>query len=265
MPDSKKYTSKLSNSRVLVIGGTSGIGYCVAEASLESGAEVIVSSSQEKRVQSAIAALTETYPSAKNRVSGYACDLSSPNLDSNIKELFAKCQGKLDHIVFTAGDSLATMPLAEITLEKMQKAAMVRFNAPMFVAKHSVGALNPGPASSITLSTGSISERPIPNWSVIAAYAGGAHALTRNLALDLAPVRVNLISPGPVITQLWDNLSKEEREGFVVSIISISTCPSLGRLCPPPNFRYDADSENHLGGIGGQKHHRRNREARGRG
>ena len=178
MADSRKYTTKLSGKRILIIGGSSGIGYCVAEASLESGASVIVSSSNETKISSSINSLLESYPSAKDRVSGHPCDLSSPSLESNIEELLTQCGGKLDHIVFTAGGKLAIQKLEDATLESIQKAGMIRFNAPLLLAKHARKHLNPGPAASITLTTGSVSERPYKDWSIIASYGSGTLRLT---------------------------------------------------------------------------------------
>lgn len=215
MTDSKKYTSKLANARILIVGGSSGIGYSVAEASLEYGGHVIISSSQQSRIDVAIEQLLQTYPSAKGRISGYACDLSSPSVEANIEHLYAHCGDRLDHIVFTSGDKLATMPLANATLENVQQAGMVRFFAPLLVAKHAKAHLNPGPASSITLTTGVVSEKPMKDWSVVASYATGLHGMTRNLALDLAPIRVNLISPGVVLTPLWDDMTQDKREALI--------------------------------------------------
>ena len=63
--------------------------------------------------------------------------------------------------------------------------------------------LKPRFQSSIILTTGSVSEKPFPNWSLVAGYATGLHGMTRSLALDLKPLRVNLVSPGAVETPLW--------------------------------------------------------------
>lgn len=228
MSDAKKYTSKLSGARILIIGGSSGIGYSVAEASLEYGASVIISSSQESRVNSSIDKLLQTYPSAKDRVSGHACNLSGPTIEGNIKHLFEQT-GKLDHIVFTAGDALATIPIYEATLEGIQKAGMVRFFAPLLVAKYAPKYLSAGPASSLTLTTGAVSQKPIAGWSVPAAYGGGLHSMTRNLAVDLAPIRVNLVSPGAIETPLWDHLTKEQLEGFKALYASKHTTGKMGQ------------------------------------
>lgn len=230
MTDSKKYTSKLANARVLIIGGSSGIGYCVAEASLEHGCHVIISSSQQSRIDNAINQLLQTYPSAKGRLSGYACDLSKPDVEANIQQLYAQCgDKKLDHIVYTAGESLAILPLPTLTLEKIQQAGMVRFFAPLLVAKHATAHLNPGPASSITLTTGSVSQKPMKDWSVLASYGAGLHGMTRNLALDLAPIRVNLISPGAVETPLWDDIPLEHRERMMEGLREKLTTGQVGK------------------------------------
>ena len=232
MADAQKYTLKLANKRILIIGGSSGIGYAVAEAALEHGAHVIISSSQESKISSAISSLLQSYPGAKSRLSGYPCNLASPELESNIQFLLSTANAgglKLDHIVFTAGDKLAQAPLEEITLEKMQVAAMVRFNAPLLLAKHASTNMNHGPASSITLTTGSVSEKPIKGWSLVAGYATGLHGQMRSLALDLAPIRVNLISPGAVLTPLWSEQPGEIFKGMMDKFKKTSTTGEIGR------------------------------------
>jgi NAD(P)-dependent dehydrogenase (short-subunit alcohol dehydrogenase family) len=123
MADQQKYTSKLHGAKVLVMGGTSGIGFGVAEACLENGATVIISSSNEKRIQDAVARLQTSYPSRKADVTGYPCNLKSQELESNIVKLLDSC-GTLDHIVYTAGDALKILPLSEITLEAVQEAGL---------------------------------------------------------------------------------------------------------------------------------------------
>lgn len=97
------------------------------------------------------------------------------------------------------------MNLADVNLAKMKQAGMLRFFGPLLVAKYAPKYLNPGPKSSIILTTGVISQKPLPGWSVINSYATGAQGMTRGLALDLKPIRVNLVSPGWVDTELWAN------------------------------------------------------------
>ena len=169
MADAQKYTNKLANARVLIIGGTSGIGFCVAEACLEAGCHVTISSSQPTRITSSISRLLTSYPSAKSRLTGHACDLASPDVEANIESLFSKL-GTLDHIVFTAGDKLSTTPLSDVTLANIHQFNQVRHFAPLLVAKHALAHFAPGPSSSFTLTTGTASERPVPGWVNPAAF-----------------------------------------------------------------------------------------------
>lgn len=143
MTDQTKYTQKLKGAKVLVIGGSSGksfvycgvqyqafrltsllgIGYAVAEASIENGCTVIISSSNPDRVQKAVQKIQTAYPSAKNRISGHACNLGDEaTLESNIKQLFEKTGKGIDHVVSTAGDSLAMIKLEDLDIEKIKKA-----------------------------------------------------------------------------------------------------------------------------------------------
>lgn len=124
-----KYSNKLEGKRVLVIGGTSGIGFCVAEACVEFGAIVTVASSTQEKVEKTIERLTTSYPEAKDRVSGFPCDLAGADVEGNLKAVFefATKDGKLDHLVNTAGDRFGQIAIADITAEKIQKMGQVRY------------------------------------------------------------------------------------------------------------------------------------------
>lgn len=72
--------------------------------------------------------------------------------------------------------------------------------------------MNPGPASSIVITTGAVSERPILDWTVINSYATGLQGMVRGMALDLKPLRINLVSPGAVDTELWSGMPVEQKQ-----------------------------------------------------
>ncbi|RHZ62472.1 uncharacterized protein CDV56_108509 [Aspergillus thermomutatus] len=161
----------IQDSTILIIGGSSGIGYGVAEKCLTEGARVHIASSNKSRVHSSVKSLKEKISNAP--ISGHVCDLSSRDVEKNLEQLLSTV-APIDHIVFTAGDSLAIMPLDSIDLDMIQRAGHIRWL-----------------------------PEAIPNWSLVAGYLTGLHGLTRNLALDLKPLRVNLVSPGVVVTPLW--------------------------------------------------------------
>jgi NAD(P)-dependent dehydrogenase (short-subunit alcohol dehydrogenase family) len=208
--------NQLAGKRVAILGGTSGLGFALARGLVEEGASVIVGSSKQSRVDEAIKRLNdgnEQYNADSSRVAGYAVNLSGKDMEESIRSFF-KQAGKVDHIVHTAGDSLAMLPLPEVTYEKIISAGEVRFYSAILTAKIASEVLSPG--GSLTFTTGSVAEHPIKHWAVVASYASGLHGLTRQLAFDLAPkqIRVNLVSPGPVKTELWDFVPKDQQEGF---------------------------------------------------
>ncbi|UZJ56242.1 hypothetical protein CBS101457_005562 [Exobasidium rhododendri] len=216
MSPSPTVAQQLNGKTVVVIGGTSGIGFATARGLIEEGASVIIGSSNQSRVDDAVKRLgdkAEQYNADPSRIKGYTVNLSGRDMESSIRSFF-KQVGKVDHIIHTAGDSLAVLPLSDVTYEKMISAGDVRFYSAILTAKVAAEVLAPG--SSLTLTTGSVAEHPIANWPVVAGYATGLHGLTRQLAFDFAPkgIRVNLISPGPVKTELWNFVPKEQQAEF---------------------------------------------------
>lgn len=209
-----RFTSKLTGQRVLLVGGTGGVGVGVAQALIEFGATIILSSSREAKVNQVVASLIQDYPDAKDRVSGYACDLASANVEENVENLFKKV-GEIDHIVYMAGDRLPMVPLEEVTLEKWQKSNQVRTIAAILVVKIGTKYMKKDRRSSIVLTGGSISEKPIAGgWAMLALIGAGLNGLTKQLAFDLAPVRVNIVAPGVIETDLWEGMDDETRNAF---------------------------------------------------
>ncbi|KAL4949536.1 short-chain dehydrogenase [Aspergillus filifer] len=178
----------IKDSTVVIIGGSSGIGLAVASLCLDAGAKVHIASSNP------------AHPNAP--ITGHVCDLTSDHVERDLVHLFQSA-APIDHIVYTAGDALAIRPLEKINLEAIHKAGHVRFAVPLLVAKLAPQYMVPGYRSSITLTTGSASEKPLPGWSLVAGYLTGLHGMTKSLAIDLKPLRVNLVSPGVVDTPMW--------------------------------------------------------------
>ncbi|TAQ88935.1 hypothetical protein B7494_g2736 [Chlorociboria aeruginascens] len=211
MASTTKYTSKLLNSRVLVIGGSSGIGFCVAESALEQGAIVAISSSQSTKIATAISRLQKAYPDKATNIHGYPCDLANQEtLEDNIEQLLkvSAKDGKINHIVFTAGDALRVRPLSTTTVPLILQASTVRFLGPLILGKYAPSYMEVSYLSSITLTGGTNAYRPNKDWTVAAAFASGTGGTTRGLAVDLAPIRVNMVSPGAVHTELFSFIPK---------------------------------------------------------
>jgi NAD(P)-dependent dehydrogenase (short-subunit alcohol dehydrogenase family) len=205
MTDAKKYTNKLQGSRVLVIGGSSGVGFAVAESCLEHGAIVFIASSTLSKINTAIEKLQTSYPAAKDQVTGIVCDLSNPEtVEADIVTLLEKVGSRnlIDHIAFTAGEAIQILSLDTITPQALHARSVVRYYAPLFLAKHAAKYMTEGPKSSITLTTGANSQRPVKGMVGNNGLATAINGITRGLALDIAPIRVNCVNIGLVETPL---------------------------------------------------------------
>ena len=193
------------NKRVVIVGGSSGIGLAVAEEATSQGAEVVIISSKAGRVQEAI-------QSIGGQARGQAIDVS----DENAVESFFTKLGAFDHLVFTAGDSLQLNELADTDLKQARHAFELRYWSALATVKYGSPHIRKG--GSIVLTTGVAGQRPQSGWVIAASVCGTIEALTRALAVELAPIRVNAVSPGVVRTNLWQNMSSSEREQLFESV-----------------------------------------------
>src|ERR1700685_2379916 len=195
----------LRQKRVVVLGGSSGIGLAVAQQVIEHGAELVIASSNPQRVEQAVAILG---PNAE----GHALDLT----DEHAIEAFFQKLGSFDHLVYTAGDSLQLGELAVTDLKKARHAFELRYWAALASAKYAAAQIRAG--GSIVLTSGIAGQRPRKGWVLSASVCGATEALTRALAVELAPIRVNAVSPGVVRTNLWQNMSEQDRESMYVRV-----------------------------------------------
>lgn len=216
-----KTAAVLAGKKVVIIGGSSGLGFAAASALIEEGASVVIGSSSAERVATAVSKLSDPsvqYNADSSRVSGHAVNLKGPSAEANLKEFFDKV-GSFDHLLYTAGDSIAAKPLQEWSYDDVVNAGSVRFISAVLAVKvaTSSAAYLKRNGGSVVLTTGVVAEKPMPNWSIVASYAAALYGLTRNLALDLSPlgIRVNAISPGLVETELWHAIPEPQRKEFL--------------------------------------------------
>lgn len=193
-------TMGLDGKRVLVIGGGSGIGYAVAEGALREGAVVTVASTNPQRVQAAAGRLGKG-------AEGAVVDVTD---EASVAGFFA--ERGFDHIATTAGDwgGMRRGALADLDLAGADALFKVRFWGALAVAKHGGSKLPPG--GSLTLTNGTIAHKPTKGSTVSTAMAGGIEFLTRALAVELAPVRVNCVCPAMIRTGVWDTMMPKERQ-----------------------------------------------------
>jgi NAD(P)-dependent dehydrogenase (short-subunit alcohol dehydrogenase family) len=195
----------LSGQRIVVIGGSSGMGLAAARAAAAAGAAVTIASSDQGRLKAALAGLPDT------------CDGTVVNTrdEADAAALFARV-GELDHVVYTAGDTLRPQPLADLTLDAAREPFEVRFWGAVAAVKHATPLIRPG--GSIVLTSGTVAVRPAPGAGIAAGLAAATEGLTRGLAAELAPIRVNAVRPGAIRTPLWDLVPEPQRSALFAAL-----------------------------------------------
>ncbi|TGQ63887.1 SDR family oxidoreductase [Mesorhizobium sp. M00.F.Ca.ET.186.01.1.1] len=210
----------LKGTKIIVVGGSCGIGFGVAKAAPESGAEVVISGRSGEKLQAAEKALA-----GAGRVTGIAADMTD---EADVLSLFEKT-GAFDHLVATAGTPPPNYAIGETDMDFVRGFIDSKLTGAVMLAKHAVRTLKPG--GSMTFTSGINKDRPpVPGGSVVSAVAGSFSYFARALALELAPTRVNVVSPGWVDTQMWDEIVGEAKAGFFAQM-----APRLpaGRIATP--------------------------------
>jgi NAD(P)-dependent dehydrogenase (short-subunit alcohol dehydrogenase family) len=175
---------QLQGKKVVVVGGSSGIGLSTAELAKREGAEVVIASRSAAKLDAA---------ASKLGVKAIAADVTS---DDSVASLFKHC-GPVDHVVVSAAQ-LKTGPFKTVAMEDVRGTVEGKFWGAWRCAR----AADIRAGGSLTLVSGFLSIRPRPNSAIVGAVNGALESLARSLAIDLAPVRVNCVSPGIIDTPI---------------------------------------------------------------
>ncbi len=185
--------------RVLVVGGSSGIGLGIARAVLARGGRPTLVGRSAERLEEARRGLDET----GERVATVVADATR---EDDVARLFA---GATFHHVALTAVAPYYAGIRQLDLGGARSVIESKLVAALLVAKHA--RIEAG--GSLLLTSGVAADRPGPGGSVVAAVNGALEALVRALSLELAPVRVNALSPGWVDTPVWDALAGSAKEG----------------------------------------------------
>lgn len=189
---------ELSGQTVVVIGGSSGIGFETARRSRASAANVIVTGRDPDRLQRAAAEL--------GAVSTAAFDAADP---ARLDQFFQDLPTPIDHVVVTAGRPYYAR-LAEMDFEQVRRNVAEHLLLVLQVARNAVNRVRPGGTLLFVGGTGA--RRPGLGLAVMGAMTAALPALVANLALEVAPVRINLIAAGFVDTPLSASLLGDDLE-----------------------------------------------------
>jgi NAD(P)-dependent dehydrogenase (short-subunit alcohol dehydrogenase family) len=206
-------TGTLKDKTVLVVGRGGGIARAVTMAAREAGAQVIAAGrSQEK--------LAEAYADEPGVSTEYV-DLTD---EASIVALGERV-GSIDHIVSTAS-ARARGKLADLNRDSVRLSFDTKVIGPLMLAKHLAPRINEG--GSITIFSGVAANKIAVGTLAVAITNGAADVLARSLALELAPIRVNAISPGVIDTGAWDALGDEGKAKYFQDLTTRNPARRIG-------------------------------------
>lgn len=188
---------QLTNKKVVIVGGSSGIGYATAVMAKAEGADVTIASRAGDKLDKAAKALG---------VKAIPADVTS---DEAVESLF-RATGAVDHVVVTAA-VLRAGHIKSLAMAEARATIETKFWGAWRVARFAE--ILPG--GSLTIVSGGLSMRPRPGSTIVSAANGALESMTRGLALDLAPIRVNCVSPGIIDTPIRAAMPEEARKAML--------------------------------------------------
>jgi NAD(P)-dependent dehydrogenase (short-subunit alcohol dehydrogenase family) len=205
--------TSLKDRRVLVVGRGSGIARAVTLAARAAGATVVVAGRDEE-------ALATAYDDPD--VTAAAVDLTD---EASVAAL-AERLGRVDHVVSTAS-ARARGAVGELAHDVVLRSVDVKVLGPLLLAKHFAPRM-PEDGSFVFFS-GSSARKPATGMLAVGATNAAVDALTRGLAVELAPIRVNAVSPGTIDTGAYDALGEEKKAALFASRAATSPARRVGR------------------------------------
>ncbi|MDX3849961.1 SDR family oxidoreductase [Streptomyces sp. AK02-01A] len=204
--------ASLRNKRVLVVGRGSGLARAVSDAALAAGARVIAAGRH-------FSILEKDYQGTDVIVK--SVDL----IDEDSITALAEDLGRVDHVVSVAS-ARARGKLSELSPEAIILSFHTKVVGPIMLAKHFAPKMPED--GSFVLFSGVAALEPDPGFLGVAATNGSVNTVIRSLAVELAPIRVNAISPGTVDTGAWDSLGEQKKAELFASLSKVNPSRRIG-------------------------------------
>ena len=196
-------TGALKDQTVLVVGRGGGLARAVVLAALDAGAQVVAAGRDQERLGAAYA--------GEAGVSTERVDLT----DEDSIAALGQRLGSVDHVVSTAS-ARARGHLADLDRDAIRLSFDTKVIGPLMLAKHLAPRMKEG--GSFVLFSGVAAAKIEVGTLAVAITNAAADTLARSLALELAPIRVNAISPGVIDTGAWDALGEQGKAAYFADI-----------------------------------------------
>ena len=211
----------LKDQTAVVAGGSSGIGRAVAQALNEAGAQVTIAGRSKER-------LAKAHDLLGPEVNTRAVDFSDEPAVAAFFEALSESGGQIDHLVVTVAGGAALGPFIEVPVTGVRETFEGKFWPYLIAMHHGAKVLKPG--GTMTLVTGASAIAAVPTAASLGAVNGALEGMVKTLAVELAPSRVNAVSPGLTDTEAWARIPDDIRENMYAQ--SAADTP-VGRIGQP--------------------------------
>jgi len=205
----------LKDKRIVIVGGTSGIGLATARAAAVRGAEVVIGARHYDKLEK-----------AKKEIGGQVEGLTLDVTDEAEIRAFFEWVGKFDHLT-TPGSTIHGGPFLSLDSATAWADFQSKFWGQYLAAKYGAPRLRPG--GSIVLFSGMWSQRPPAGVATVAAINSAIEGLARALAVELAPIRVNAVAPGLVDTPIYAGMPAAQKEAMFKGFAAAAAVKRVGR------------------------------------
>ena len=198
----------LEGQRIVVVGGNSGMGLALCVQLLKQRCELIIVGRSQEKLEAARGQLRELGEPLL-----YQADVTD---EHEVQRLF-EAVGAIDHLVCTAADIRGAYELLpQLELDALSRAIQSKVVAPILLGKY--GATQMSAHGSMTLTSGIAAYRPRPKGIAVAAINAALEGIVRAMAVELAPLRINAVSPGWVRTPIWKDVAGADSEQLLASM-----------------------------------------------
>lgn len=204
-----------NHQRVVIIGGSSGMGLAAAKAVSDGGGAAVIVGRSVQKLERAKAQLNEL-------AEAHSVDVTD---ESRLEAFFAEI-GPFDHLVVSAAE-FHVGPFLELDVQAARTTMDSKFWGQYCAAKYGAPHIREG--GSITFFSGAYSQKAPAGYAILASVNAAVEALGKTLAVELSPIRVNVISPGIVDTPVFDSMPEEQKAGLFSSIAATLPAKRIGK------------------------------------
>jgi len=203
--------------RVVVIGASAGIGEATARAFAAQGASVVITGRSKDRLDQ-----------AAQRI-GYPIEVAELDAtDRGALDAFFATAGTVDHLVLAASPgAVGAGPIADLDEAALRQAFDGKFFAHVKAIQAALPRLRPD--GSVTIVSAASARAAFPGTTALAAANGALEAIVPPLAVELAPLRVNAVSPGVIDTPWWAGMPEDQRRAYFDAAAAITPVRRVGR------------------------------------